>query len=97
MNSVLRGRLGIESASERNQSPIGESFLPLFAGVQVVITLNKTVYPTDFSTAAELAFDTTQRLARDSQALLLIVHVVDPATMPTAGVAAIPGAMGGVA
>ena len=62
-----------------------------------MITLNKIVYPTDFSTAAEVAFDTAQRLARDSQALLLIVHIVDPATIPTAGVAAIPGAMGGVA
>jgi universal stress protein A len=62
-----------------------------------MITLHKIVYPTDFSTAGEMAFDAAQRLARDSQALLLIVHVVDPATIPTAGVAPIPGAMGGVA
>ena len=62
-----------------------------------MIMLNKIVYPTDFSTAAEVAFDTAQRLARDSQALLLIVHVVDPASAPTVGMAPSPMAMGGVA
>jgi universal stress protein A len=65
-----------------------------------MLTRNKIVYPTDFSTAAEVAFDTAQRLARDSQAVLLIVHVVDPATTPTAGPTAgmvpTPVAMGGV-
>ncbi len=61
-----------------------------------MITLNKILCPTDFSTAAEVAFDTAQRLARDGEALLLIVHVVDPASTPTAGAAPTPGAMGSV-
>ncbi len=39
-----------------------------------MITLNRILYPTDFSPAAEQAFDTAQRLARDSRSLLLIVQ-----------------------
>ena len=46
-----------------------------------MIMLNKIVYPTDFSPAAEAAFDTAQRLARDSNALLLIVHVFEPSSL----------------
>ena len=40
-----------------------------------MITLNKVLYPTDFSPAAEQAFDAAQRLARDSRSLLLIVPI----------------------
>lgn len=50
-----------------------------------MIVLKKIVYPTDFSEAADVAFDAAQRLARDSQSLLLIVHVVDPAATQPPG------------
>ena len=63
-----------------------------------MITLNKILYPTDFSPAAEQAFDAAQRLARDSRSLLLIVHVAAPAQVPTpAGAVVPPHAMANVA
>jgi len=43
-----------------------------------MVTLNKIIYPTDFSSTAKIAFETAQRLARDSNASLLVVHVVEP-------------------
>jgi nucleotide-binding universal stress UspA family protein len=64
--------------------------------IRTMIAFNKIVYPTDFSPAAEAAFDAAQRLARDSQALLLIVHVHDSATQPTPGTVVPPVTMGGV-
>jgi universal stress protein A len=63
-----------------------------------MITLNKILYPTDFSSAAGGVFDMAQRLARDSQALLLIVHVVEPEQVPTPpGAVVPPNAMANVA
>ncbi|TVS19606.1 MAG: universal stress protein [Planctomycetaceae bacterium] len=56
---------------------------------------NKIIYPTDFSSAAEAVFDTAQRLARDSDALLLIVHVVEPVVAATPGTVAPPVTIGG--
>ena len=58
-----------------------------------MLTWTKIVYPTDFSSAAEAAFDAAQRLARDSKSLLLIVHVVEPVPAATPGTvaAATPG------
>jgi nucleotide-binding universal stress UspA family protein len=43
-----------------------------------MVTLGKILYPTDFSDTAAAAFETAQRLARDSNALLVIAHVVEP-------------------
>jgi nucleotide-binding universal stress UspA family protein len=54
--------------------------------------MNKILFPTDFSQTAQVAFGTAQRLARDSDALLLIVHVVEPTTVapgPTSPQAAV--------
>ncbi len=58
-------------------------------------TWNKIIYPTDFSMAAETVFDTAQRLARDSDSLLLIVHVVEPVVATTPGTVAPPVTLGG--
>lgn len=60
-----------------------------------MLTWNKIIYPTDFSSAAEAAFDTAQRLARDSESLLLIVHVVEPVVAATPGTVAPPVTLGG--
>ncbi len=60
-----------------------------------MLTWNKIIYPTDFSSAAEAAFDTAQRLARDSDSLLLIVHVVEPVVAATPGTVAPPVTLGG--
>ncbi len=56
---------------------------------------NRIIYPTDFSSAAEVVFDTAQRLARDSDSLLLIVHVVEPVAAATPGTVAPPVTLGG--
>jgi universal stress protein A len=58
-------------------------------------TWNKILYPTDFSKAAEVVFDTAQRLARDGDSLLLIVHVVEPVVAATPGTVAPPVTIGG--
>lgn len=58
-------------------------------------TWNKIIYPTDFSPAAEAVFDTAQRLARDSDSLLMIVHVVEPVVAATPGTVAPPVTIGG--
>jgi universal stress protein A len=55
-----------------------------------MMTWNKILFPTDFSPAAEQAFDTAQRLARDSHSLLLIVHVTAPTQVPTPPGAVVP-------
>jgi universal stress protein A len=55
-----------------------------------MITFNKILFPTDFSSAAEQAFDTAQRLARDSHSLLLIVHVITPTQVPAPPGAVVP-------
>ncbi len=55
-----------------------------------MITLNKILFPTDFSSASEQAFDTAQRLARDSKSRLLIVHVAAPTQVPTPPGAVVP-------
>jgi universal stress protein A len=55
-----------------------------------MMILNKILFPTDFSPAAEQAFDTAQQLARDSRALLLIVHVTPPTQVPTPPGAVVP-------
>jgi universal stress protein A len=52
-----------------------------------MVAMNKVLFPTDFSPTAETAFETAQRLARDSDALLLIVHIVEPTTAGPAATA----------
>lgn len=58
-------------------------------------TWRKIIYPTDFSLAAAAVFDMAQRLARDSDSLLLIVHVVEPVAAATPGTVAPPVTLGG--
>lgn len=60
-----------------------------------MLTWNKIVYPTDFSSAAEAALDTAQRLACDSNSLLLIAHVVEPVPAAIPGTVAPPVTIGG--
>jgi nucleotide-binding universal stress UspA family protein len=52
-----------------------------------MVAANKILFPTDFSQTAEFAFTTAQRLARDGDSLLLIVHVVEPTTPAPAATA----------
>ncbi len=51
-----------------------------------MVNFNRIIFPTDFSPAAEAAFETAQQLARDSHAVLYIIHVLEPATVAPAPV-----------
>jgi universal stress protein A len=60
-----------------------------------MLACDKILYPTDFSSAAVAAFDAAQRLARDSDSLLLIVHVVEPVAPPMPGTVSPPVTLAG--
>lgn len=47
----------------------------------------KILFPTDFSTCSDAAFDTAVSLARDTGAKLLIVHVEEPTVAYGGGIA----------